>query len=420
VVTRIVAAVICCAAPTLAVAQGLERITFEEAIRRAVTAHPTVQQSAANVLRSEALLQQARARTLPGIDAAFTTTVIDPVTSFAGSSIVPRTQTVTSGAITMPLLAPVTWAERNQAADQVRVSEAAAADARRAVALQAGRAYLAVIVQRRVLELNVAARDNARQHYEFAQQRLEGGLGSRLNALRAQQEWSSDEATVENARLALTRAQEALGVLIAADHPVDAEAEPAFDTPAGTVPDTDLIASRRDIQAIAVRETAALRVANDAWKSNLPSATAEFVPQFLAPAGLFADSRSLRASVVVAVPIFDSGERRGQARERAALVDIVRAERRNAERVALSEIRTAREAISASERAVQHARSAAMQATEVMRITDVAFREGATTNLELIDAQRRARDADTAAAVAEDTLRQARLELLIATGRFPQ
>jgi len=40
-----------------------------------------------------------------------------------------------------------------------------------------------------------------------------------------------------------------------------------------------------------------------------------------------------------------------------------------------------------------------------VRITDVAFREGATTNIEVIDAQRRARDAETAAAIAEDAVR---------------
>jgi outer membrane protein TolC len=56
----------------------------------------------------------------------------------------------------------------------------------------------------------------------------------------------------------------------------------------------------------------------------------------------------------------------------------------------------------------------------VLRITDIAFREGATTNIEVIDAQRRARDAATITALAEDALRRARLELLVATGRFPQ
>jgi outer membrane protein len=161
-------------------------------------------------------------------------------------------------------------------------------------------------------------------------------------------------------------------------------------------------------------------VAQDAWKERLPSVSALFTPQYLAPSGLFNESRSWRASVVFAVPLFDAGLRKGRERERFALVDAVKAERLNLERQAASDIRTAREAIEASERALARAREAADQANEVVRITDVAFREGATTNIEVIDAQRGARDAETAVVIAEDALRRARLELLVSTGRFPQ
>jgi hypothetical protein len=38
----------------------------------------------------------------------------------------------------------------------------------------------------------------------------------------------------------------------------------------------------------------------------------------------------------------------------------------------------------------------------------------------VIDAQRRARDAETGAAIVQHSLRRARLELLVATGRFPR
>ena len=115
---------------------------------------------------------------------------------------------------------------------------------------------------------------------------------------------------------------------------------------------------------------------------------------------------------------FDAGRRRGISRERRALVDTVRAERSLIER-ARAEVRIAGEAIRSTERALAQARAAAEQANEVVRITDVAFRAGATTNIEVIDAQRRARDTETAAAVAEHELRRARLELLVAAGRFP-
>jgi outer membrane protein TolC len=52
-------------------------------------------------------------------------------------------------------------------------------------------------------------------------------------------------------------------------------------------------------------------------------------------------------------------------------------------------------------------------------LSQVAYRGGAFTDIEVIDAERTARDADTAVAVAEDGARQARLDLLAATGRFP-
>jgi outer membrane protein TolC len=282
-----------------------------------------------------------------------------------------------------------------------------------------GQAYLAVIAARRVVELNERARDNARAHYEYANQRFQGGIGSRLNALRAQQELSSNEARVEEARLAVRRAQEALGVLMASERPVDAAAEPELALPPETITDAELVQSRRDVQLVAARQRAAERVAGDAWKDRLPSATALVTPQVLAPAGLFADPRSWRASFLFSVPIFDAGQRQGRAREREALVDDVRAERESLERQAASGIRAAREAVQATERARDYARQAAQQAADVLQITDVAFREGATTNIEVIDAQRRARDAETAAAMADDAVRQARLELLLAAGRFP-
>ena len=400
-------------------AQDLERVTFEDAVRRAVSNHPTVKQAAAGVLRAQAVLQQVRSRSHPSADASFSTNVIEPVTSFGGQNIVPRTQTLTTASLTVPVFTPISWAERNQASDQVSVSERAQAEARRAIATAAAESYLAVITARRIVELNERARDTARAHYEYANQRLQGGIGSRLNALRAQEELSGSEARVEEARLALRRAQEALGVLIATDRPVDASTEPVFELPSDATPDAALIRGRQDVQVIAAREAAAVRVASDSWKDRLPAVTTVVTPQVLAPAGLFADAQSWRASVLFSVPLFDSGQRQGRARERQALVDVARADRDNVERQAASDIRAAREAIQSTERSRDFARQAAAQANEVQQITDVAFREGATTNIEVIDAQRRARDAETSATIADDAVRRARLELLLASGRFP-
>jgi outer membrane protein TolC len=406
-------------------AQTIEQITFDEAIRRAMASNPNTAQAAAGILRAEAILQQVRSQSLPTIDATFATTVVGPVTQFAGSSINPRTQTQSGASIAAPLLTPVRWAERAQAADQVVVAQISAADVRRQVAIATAESYLAIIAQRRTFDLNERARENAAAHFEYANQRFQGGLGSRLNMLRAQQELSTDEARVEAALLGIRIAQEALGVLVAADGPVDAAADPAFEVPGdiavaplGT--EAGLVSNRVDLRLAAARIAAATRVVNDSWKSYLPSVTALFAPQALLPSGLFAQSRSWRASILASVPVFEFGQRRGERREREALLTIAQSERQATARQAISEVRTARESVRLTERALERARAAVDQANEVLTITDVAFREGSTTNIEVIDAQRRARDAETTAATAEDAVRRSRLDLLVAAGRFPQ
>ena len=415
---RIVALVFCVAVvPAAAAAQTSEKLTFEAAIQRAIEQNPTVAQAAEGILRAQAILQQVGASSRPSLDATFNTTVIAPLTEFSGTSIVPRTQTQTAGSLAVPLLTPVAWAQRAQAADQVFVSRQTVVDIRRQVAVATAEAYLRILTFRRVQDLNERARDSAREHYDFANQRFQGGIGSRLNMLRAQQELTSDEARVEEARLGVRRAQEALGVLVAVEGPIDTADEPSFDVPTD---DETAVYNRADLQLLVSREAAAQRVLNDSWRDRLPSITALFAPQIAAPAGLFANSWLWRGSVLLSVPVFDSGYRAGLKSERLALLNSIKFERAGAVRQATSEIRAARDAIGFLERASMQARQAAELANEVVRITDVAFREGATTNLELLDAQRQARDVDTQAVIAQDAVQRARLDLLVALGRFPR
>jgi len=81
-------------------------------------------------------------------------------------------------------------------------------------------------------------------------------------------------------------------------------------------------------------------------------------------------------------------------------------------------VRLAQESVRALERTLESARRSAEETAEVLRITTTAFEVGATTNLEVIDAQRSDLDARTSAELAEGALRRARLELLVALGRF--
>ena len=98
-------------------------------------------------------------------------------------------------------------------------------------------------------------------------------------------------------------------------------------------------------------------------------------------------------------PIFDGGQRRGLRRFREAAFNTSRLALQGLQIQARSEVRLAQETVRSTERALASLRSAAQQANDVLSIVNVAFEAGATTNLEVIDAQRQARDADSAAAV---------------------
>jgi outer membrane protein TolC len=396
-----------------------ERITFDDAIRRALEQNPGVIEAAQAILRAEALLQQANVVRRPAISATATTSVLDAARGFDEFVTQPRTQTLIGASVSYPVLAAAGWAERAQAQDQVQVARLSVAETRRQIAFATAQSYLAVIAQQRQVEVTERARETASAQADYARALLQGGAGSRLNELRAAQELATDEVLVEQARLGLRRAQEALGVLIAADAPVDAAGEPTLEIVAPPS-DQGWLLQRADVRLFRAQIDAANRVYSDSWRDWVPGATASFEPQALTPAGLFAPTRSWRAVLFVDVPIFDGGSRRVAKRQREIAVQTSRIQLTDVELRARAELRSAQAAIESSERGLQHARLASQHATEVLRITDIVFRAGATTNIELIDAQQRARNAEIAAAQVEDLLRQARLDLLVALGRFPQ
>ena len=330
----------------------------------------------------------------------------------------PQNQFAFTATASVPILAPALWAELAQARDQIDVASRSVTEVRQQVAVAAAETYLAVIAWRRQVEVDERALDNALAHLSYADRRLEGGAGSRLNQLRAAQLVSSDQARLEAARLGLIRAQEALGVVLAENGSVDAGAEPTFDV-TGAGDESLWMSARPDVQVQQSVRRAAERELNDSGKDWLPTGIVSFDPQYIAPAGLFQPARTWRLTFTVTQPLFDGGERRAlkslrrvsfrQSELSLSLVEIQ----------AWSEVRTAQAAVASLERGLASARLSADQATQVLAITTAAFELGATTNIEVIDAQRSTRDAETVAALAEDAVQRGRLDLLVAIGRFP-
>ena len=246
-----------------------------------------------------------------------------------------------------------------------------------------------------------------------------GGVGSRLDDVRARQELESDEQRVVSSRLALERAQETLGVLVAVEGPVDAGEDPEFAALDARTAAEEAPLLRVDLREREARRRLDARIVRDDWADYLPSLTATFAPIYTWPGTIFTPTLSWQLQLVLTVPFYDGGLRYGLARERKALLQEGVLDQEGALRETRSDLRIGDEAVRKTAEALERARAAAQLAHEAVQIADLAYHAGATTNLELIDAERRARDADTASAIAEDAARQARLDLLFASGRLP-
>lgn len=410
------------AAPAFAQAP-MVRVEFDAAVQQALAKNPTVATAAINITRAEALLQQAAVVRRPSASVGVTNSTLDRERGFSGQVSQPQNQITFSGNVSMTVLAPARWAAVAQARDQVDVARIQTDEVRQQVAVAAAQTYLAVISQRRLVEITSRSLESAKAHLQYAQSRLAAGAGTRLNELRASQSVSADEVRLENARLALRRAKEALGVILAEDGPVDAGAEPALDAPptgAATEGDPAWMANRPDVKRQTAQLQAAQRVIDDSRRDWYPTGSVSFDPQYVTPAGLFQPSRSWRLTLSFSQPLFDGGQRRATRALRQTTADALALGLTLLQIEARADVRLAQASVESAQRALAAATRAAGQANEVLRITTVVFEVGAATNIEVIDAQRSARDAEAVAAQTEDALRQARLDLLVALGRFPR
>src|SRR5689334_22643789 len=196
---------------------SVESLTFQQAIDRAIANNPSAGIAAAGILRAEGLLRQAQAASLLQVNGSVQTTTLNQGVEFDGATVQPRSQITGSLTLDMPIVAAAAWARRAQARDNRNIAELSAVETRRQIALSTADAYLSILAQRRVLEGNTRARDTARAHFDLATQLEQQGTGSRLNALRAQQQVSTFERLLESSALAIYRAREALGVLVVAN-----------------------------------------------------------------------------------------------------------------------------------------------------------------------------------------------------------
>jgi outer membrane protein TolC len=404
------------------------RIGFRDAVAQSIDRNANALTAAADIRRVGGLMEQVRAASLPTLtvnasytrlnkDRTFNTTVSDGGTE--NVVVAAKDQWNVNGVLAIPIIAPQAWANWSRAADQLESSKLSQRDVQRTVGITAARAYLTVFAQKRQVDVNRQARDNSLAHMQYADSRLRGGIGNRVDWARAGQELEQNEAILQNSYANLYRSQEALGILLGLDEPVDVEEIPQIPGMPTLDQAVDESQGRSDILLFRQQEKAADRSLNLSWTEYLPNITLFGQPFYQNPSSLTSPETGWQIQAVLSWVLFDGGARYGRTHEREALLDQARIQLDLGLRQANSDVRAALDNVERTAAAVERQHNSAKLAEDAMRLADIAYRAGASTNLELIDAQRRARDAETLANIAEDNQRQAAIDLLSASGRFP-
>jgi outer membrane protein TolC len=406
--------------------QNLEKISLNEAVRRALARNPTAIVAFQEIKRAEALVMEARAPSMPSLMATAMLTRLDADRVLPGkdskgnpTNIVIAAANQQSGSLLLnvPLISPRAWTQWSESAVGLQSTKASNEDTRRTLATTTARAYLAIISLKRQVDITARAVANDRSHYDYTHTRYEGGVGNRVDEVRAAQQLAADQALLSSSFNALARAREALGILLGEDRPVD-----TFDDVSladGSANPDDAAARRQDVVAAKARTTAAEKIRKDSWADFSPSLSGQIQPFFQNPQSLTMPTTGWQAFLILSFPIIEGGIRRGQMRERDALLAEARAQYDGLLRQTKSDIRVAVEEIRRTDEAMRSSGAAADLAHQALDLANLAYHAGATTNIEVIDAERRAHDADSAVVIAEDNVRQARLDLLVAAGQFP-
>jgi outer membrane protein TolC len=397
----------------------LLRVTWQQALDRAAARNPSAYVAQQEIARADALVREARAGWLPILTGNGSYVRLDSARAFGGTVTTPIAQWNGNLQLTVPLVAPSAWANDWHAQDGRALATASAADVQRQLATAVGRVYLTVLLAHRQLEVAARARDTASSHYDYAHTRLGLGLGNGVDDARAEQELRTDEAQLQDAETALVRAQSALATLLSEEDLVDVA--DAFDLASAPAQDMalDSARSRRtDVRAQEARRTASAHLRRDEWVYYAPSLLAQAQAYKQTETPLQAGT-GWQIAVVLSIPFYDGGMRYGVRREREAVDEEARAQLEATLRQVSVEVRTAFKVVANADESLRSARKAAAAATTAAMLADKSYRGGASTNIEVVDAERRAHDAASAVALAEDAARQARLDLLVATGAFP-
>jgi outer membrane protein len=412
------------AAPRVLPAQardGVPMVTLTEARRLAAAVDPAAVAARAEVGTAAWERRSAVADLLtPNVAAATTyTRYNDPFFSFTGSPSVSTATAVLEARYT--LLGAGKLAELRRSNASVATADANATASRFRTALATDAAYYIVLAEG---ELSRAAADRLRRATEqlsVARVRVQAGDAITTDSLQLLLEVTRARLEVLRRDSALVVSRLRLGRQIGLSGPADAEPLDTATPP--PLPLTleaasaELRARGPELQALRAVERQAAAVVSAHREDYLPDVTlsaavaaydSDFFPSFLKRSSI---------ALTVSLPIWDGGRRELAFARAQGQRDVARALREERERATAERMAQAYNGYETGRAGIELAQIGVSAATENYRVQGARYREGATTIVELLEAQEGLTEADATLVQARYAARLALAQIEALLGR---
>lgn len=318
------------------------------------------------------------------------------------------------------LIVPQLWAVIKAATQAEHLAEFSFETQRREILFAVAQAYYgaaaseaALRAQQRLLELNQAREKDT-------QARFDAGTVTRVAVLRAQLDRTRAEQDLLRSRNALAAAKLALSTLVQRDANFELAPPPEPQLPVQNPELTEQALEQRPDVA-AARQAVELAQTNrrGVWLSYLPSLGLNGAYRWSNAAGFTGKNTSWLVALGLNWTIWDGGLREANLKEQSARVAEAEATRESSEARTREEVARYQLELDSALANRSKAEEAVGLARESARLTDISFRAGVATYLEVADANTSLTSAEVGFVAERLQAALAALRLLKAVGVFP-
>jgi outer membrane protein TolC len=366
-------------------------VTLAEARRRALAVDPAAV-AARSAVATAAWERRAAVADLvtPNLSAAAGyTRYSDPFFSFTGNPS--ATVSTATAQASYTILGSGKRAELRRSDAALATAEASEAAASFRTALAADAAYYAVLAEAELSRVAAERLRRAREQLDVARVRVRAGETIATDSLQLLLEVNRARLDVVRRDSALTVSRLRLGRQIGSVGPVDA-------APLDTAPPPALPLTLEEVSAELLArgpELEAARAAERRSGAALAAQRSRYLPSVSVGAGwaaydeAFFPSYLQRGSIalMVSLPIWDGGRREVALARARGERDVARAQREERERAAAEMMAEAYHGYGTARAAMELARVGVQVSAETYRVQGARYREGATTILDLLEAQ---------------------------------